>query len=282
MYLQLAKRVGRFTPILDFPVQKLEYARKTSTRQYFNFSGRHRRCVELSDSCRVTSENGTSFNCDFVVSAVPLGVLKESVRDNAAAGPKIEFDPPLPVPKIDAIQSVGFGLLDKIYLQFPFAFWRGADGLQHNETQFGNASGVNPHHYIFYDMGKILKPAYPSHRGDPPAILMTLVSGREAAQSECLSEEEIVEETMETLRTLFGQVPVPIKSLATRWGRDRFSRGSYTCTYFTVVPPIYGGVLPLISYEPHPLTPSSLFRLLYAKIFHRVRLIKTFIFYNRP
>jgi lysine-specific histone demethylase 1 len=174
------------------------------------------------------------------VSAVPLGVLKESVRDTVAAGAKIEFDPPLPSSKIDAIQSVGFGLLDKIYLQFPSAFWRGAGGIQHNQTQFGNASGVNPHHYIFYDMGKILHPASLSHRGDPPAILMTLVSGREAAQSECLSEEDIVNETMETLRTLFGQVPLPLRTTATRWGRDRFSRGSYTCKYFTVVPTING------------------------------------------
>jgi monoamine oxidase len=164
-------------------------------------------------------------------------VLKESVRDTAAAEAKIEFDPPLPSSKIDAIQSVGFGLLDKIYLQFPSAFWRGAGGIQHNQTQFGNASGVNPHHYIFYDMGKILHPA---SLGDPPAILMTLVSGREAAQSECLSEEDIVNETMETLRTLFGQVPMPIRTKATRWGRDRFSRGSYTCKYLPLFQQLMG------------------------------------------
>ncbi|MEM9168023.1 MAG: FAD-dependent oxidoreductase [Pseudomonadota bacterium] len=51
---------------------------------------------------------------DAVVVTLPLGVLKrETVR----------FIPPLPEEKRTAIERLGFGLLDKLYLQFETVFW---------------------------------------------------------------------------------------------------------------------------------------------------------------
>ena len=51
---------------------------------------------------------------DAVIVTVPLGVLKKGA---------IAFDPPLSATKKAAISRMGFGLFDKLYLQFEDAFW---------------------------------------------------------------------------------------------------------------------------------------------------------------
>jgi len=226
---QLLRRGKRFRYELNFPVGRIEYARKTTSQTYTG-SAKRLHLVDLSDTCCVTSSDGKkSVKSDFAVCAVPLGVLKEAVssedeQDNNSN--KIEFSPVLPFVKRDAIQSVGFGLLNKVYLQFPSPFWRtGTCRLGDVQALFGNASSVHPHHYMFFDMGKIL--GRPSNE---PAILMSLISGKEAVKCEFLTEDALVEEAMETLRALFSAilVPDPIAVKTTRWGKDEFSRGSYT------------------------------------------------------
>lgn len=225
LHHMLKNRGDRFDCILDFPVGELEYSRKTSTQPYINIQPRNRKFVELSDACCVSSRgNSRSIKCDFVVSAVPLGVLKASMLDIGEER-SIAFKPPLPFVKRDAIEAVGFGLLNKAYLQFSYAFWSREGILGPDQTQFGNASGVNPHHYMFLDIGKTLWKAAGS-----PAILMSLISGSEAAACEQMTQEAVVAEIIETLRTLFSgiTVPDPIAYRVTRWGADQFSRGCYT------------------------------------------------------
>ena len=51
---------------------------------------------------------------DAVIVTVPLGVLKKGV---------IAFDPPLPAAKKQAIDRMGMGVLDKLYLLFDDVFW---------------------------------------------------------------------------------------------------------------------------------------------------------------
>ena len=54
-------------------------------------------------------------DADAVIVTVPLGVLQES---------RPHFSPPLPQWKTSAIQALGSGLLNKVCLKFPHAFWR--------------------------------------------------------------------------------------------------------------------------------------------------------------
>jgi Flavin containing amine oxidoreductase len=225
MYKMLKKRGNRFISMLNFPVGILEYSRKTSTQPYINIHPRNRKFVDLADTCCVTSQDGKQrVVCDFVVSAVPLGVLKASVSESNES--KIAFQPPLPFSKVDAINAVGFGLVNKVYVQFPFPFWRREDIVGRDQTQFGNASGVNQHIYLFLDVGKTLS----SSGKEAPALLMTLISGSEAVASEEMSHGEVVKQVMTTLRTLFAKidVPNPVAFKVTRWGNDKFARGSYT------------------------------------------------------
>ena len=227
METKLKEKGHKFRCILDCPVKKVEYARKSQTLPYTaSDNGGFRKLVELSDGCSIIAgEEETSYKCDFAVSTLPLGVLKASIARNIHESGKVEFDPPLPFSKVDAIQNTGFGLLNKVYLQFPQAFWRLKSLLDEDQTLFGNASGVNPHHYMFSDIGKSLE-----KNGDAPAVLMSLISGREAVACERLSDQELVDEIVHTLRTLFSTdiVPDPIAYRVTRWGTDRFARGSYT------------------------------------------------------
>ena len=65
------------------------------------------------DAVSVTSTNGTS-QYDAIIVTVPLGVLK--------AG-SIKFLPALPDAHQNAISRLGFGTLDKVFLQFDDVFW---------------------------------------------------------------------------------------------------------------------------------------------------------------
>eukprot|EP00934_Nitzschia_sp_Nitz4_P002593 Nitzschia sp. Nitz4//scaffold30_size153850//55898//60258//NITZ4_002771-RA/size153850-augustus-gene-0.70-mRNA-1//-1//CDS//3329547241//2583//frame0 len=219
----------KFEVLLDFPVGKIEYGRKSASNPYEKAKGSGlKKMVEISDTCCVTSEDGKQQKYfDFVVCACPLGVLKESVSAPPSAENVLKFEPPLPFSKVDAISNVGFGLLNKIYLEFPVPFWR-QKGIFSDDSQclFGNISGVHPHHYMFFDIGRCLKPGE-----EGPAILMSLISGEESVACEQLTDEQVVGQVLETLRAIFSeknQVPDPVKFRFTRWGGDRFSRGSYT------------------------------------------------------
>lgn len=221
----LVRRGDKFRCILDFPVGKIEYARKSTTMPCADTSGLpSKKMIELSDTCCVTSrDKETMHKFDFVVSTLPLGVLKGSVQEKDDS--RVEFQPPLPFPKVDAIKNTGFGLLNKVYLQFPRAFWRLRTVFDDGQNIFGNATGYNTHHYMFFDVGQGL-----ARKGQKPPILMTLISGIEAVNSELLGDEELVGQVCDTLRKIFSdsRVPDPISWKVTRWGSDPFSRGCYT------------------------------------------------------
>ena len=246
--LNKCKEYPSFKSILNFSVGHVEYSRQSATLPYPNRKLRNKKCINISDGCRVFSKDGKmSHDFDFIVCALPLGVLKDSedfsqtiladkTQSNSESTGKVVFNPPLPIYKRDAINNVGFGLLDKVYLQFPRPFWRksgnreflsGYPFLGNEQDLFGNASGFNAHHYMFFDVGRSL---YGTDAQNAPHILLTLISGREAVASERMSEKQLVDDVMKTLHTLYSSVdiPNPIASKRTKWGSDEFSRGSYT------------------------------------------------------
>jgi hypothetical protein len=225
---QLRQRGDRFELVQNAPVTRVEYARKTASIPYFN-ARTNASMLELSDTCKVTtgSTERPEVCGDFVICALPLGVLKEA--HSKASSAKLAFDPVLPFPKQDAIRSVGFGLLNKVFLQFSTAFWRLPGIVDDDTAQFGNASSCNPHHYMFFDMGKIMAKTESSSM-EPPAILMTLISGCEAVMCEQMDDHELLGEVLATLHTLFEgtDVPEPSAYKITKWGSDEYCRGSYT------------------------------------------------------
>lgn len=95
---------------------------------------------------------------DCVIVTVPLGVLK------AAA---IDFDPPLPQAKMDAIEKMGMGLLDKLYLQFDRTFW------DEDATWIGTPENGLPRGYFnqWFNLGRYInEPVIVALNGATPGL----------------------------------------------------------------------------------------------------------------
>uniref|UniRef100_A0A7I4F3X5 SWIRM domain-containing protein n=1 Tax=Physcomitrium patens TaxID=3218 RepID=A0A7I4F3X5_PHYPA len=151
-----------------------------------------------------------TFEGEMVLCTVPLGVLKRNL---------ISFEPPLPQYKVDAIQRLGFGLLNKVVMLFPKVFWDG-----HLDT-FGHLE-EDPHkrgeYFMFY--------SYAAVAGGP--LLVALVAGEAAIAFESTTPVEAVTRVMTILRGIFEpkgiKVPNPVQTVCTRWGSDHLCFGSYS------------------------------------------------------
>lgn len=72
-------------------------------------------CKENDLKIKVSCSNGEIFEGNHVIVTVPLGVLKKHANSL--------FVPSLSENKVKAIQSVGFGAVNKIFLEFNDPFW---------------------------------------------------------------------------------------------------------------------------------------------------------------
>lgn len=64
---------------------------------------------------KIQCSDTTTYECDHLICTVPLGVLKKYHLNM--------FEPLLPRKKIDSIESVAFGTVNKIYVEFAQPFW---------------------------------------------------------------------------------------------------------------------------------------------------------------
>ncbi|KAK4424324.1 Lysine-specific histone demethylase 11 [Sesamum alatum] len=153
---------------------------------------------------------GQEYRGDMVLCTVPLGVLKKGA---------IEFVPELPQRKKDAIERLGFGLLNKVAILFPYDFWGGEIDTFGHLTEDPNMRGE---FFLFY--------SYSSVAGGP--LLVALVAGEAAVKFERMSPIESVSRVLEILKGIFSPkgiaVPDPLQAVCTRWGQDQFSYGSYS------------------------------------------------------
>ncbi|KAG8364139.1 hypothetical protein BUALT_Bualt19G0095800 [Buddleja alternifolia] len=153
---------------------------------------------------------GQEYRSDMVLCTAPLGVLKKG---------SIEFVPNLPQRKIDAIERLGFGLLNKVAILFPYDFWGGEIDTFGHLTEDPNMRGE---FFLFY--------SYSSVAGGP--LLVALVAGEAAVKFEKMYPVESVNRVLEILKGIFSPkgiaVPDPVQAVCTRWGQDQFSYGSYS------------------------------------------------------
>ena len=152
---------------------------------------------------QVTTNSGV-LSADRVLVTVPLGVLKAGA---------INFKPALPPDKQTAIDRIGMGLINKIALKFPKAFWpEHVHALAHGSDIRGNyAAFVNVALYT----------------GSP--ILMAYIPGSFQNALEDLSDTDAIGGAIETLRRMYGSsVPEPITAIRTRWGAHPFTHGAYS------------------------------------------------------
>jgi len=159
--------------------------------------------IEHSDSeVRVFTNRGI-FTANRALVTIPLGVLQRG---------SITFAPELPPRKRQAIQRLGIGVLDKIYLRFDRAFW----------DDVGIIRQVDPTDEAWSDWAD-MRPVTKA------PVLLAFTGGSIARRLESVADATVVARAMGSLRTIYGaRVPEPTATRITRWANDPFAFGSYS------------------------------------------------------
>lgn len=152
---------------------------------------------------RVVTQKSVFF-ADKVIVTVPLGVLKAH---------HIKFIPELPINKQNAISKLGMGVLNKCYLRFKQAFW---------PTDIDWLESIANNHGEWVEWVSFM-------RTTNMPILLGFNAANRGKQIESLTNQEIVQSAMQTLKAIFGSdIPDPISYQITRWSSDPFTFGSYS------------------------------------------------------
>ncbi|KAI0160327.1 vacuolar protein sorting 33A-like protein [Xylariaceae sp. FL1272] len=166
----------------------------------------------------VECEDGSKIDADYVVSTIPLGVLKHG---------SVEFDPPLPEKKTGAIGRLGFGILNKIILVYDHVFWDASTDIFGCLRLPPSRHSLKQNEYAS-QRGRCFQWFNVSNTSGIP-VLLALMAGDAGFDTEYSKNDELVAEATQVLRSVFGaKVPRPVQSIVTRWGSDRFARGSYS------------------------------------------------------
>ncbi|XP_027354836.1 polyamine oxidase 1-like [Abrus precatorius] len=155
----------------------------------------------------VITEDGCSYEANYVILSVSIGVLQSDL---------IAFNPPLPKWKVEAIQKCDITVYTKIFLKFPYKFWPSEP-----EKEFFIYAHDRRGYYTFWQH---MDNAYPGCN----ILVVTLTNG-ESKRVEAQLDEDTSREAMEVLRDMFGpNIPDAIDILVPRWWNNRFQRGSYS------------------------------------------------------
>ncbi|XP_042036645.1 lysine-specific histone demethylase 1 homolog 3-like isoform X2 [Salvia splendens] len=168
-------------------------------------------CQTNNELCRivkVTTSNGNEFSGDAVLVTVPLGCLKAET---------VKFSPPLPHWKYISIKRLGFGVLNKVVMEFPEVFWDESIDYFGATAEFTDQRGRC---FMFWNVKKTV--------GAP--VLIALLAGKAAVDGQNINSSDHVCHALSVLRKLFGEdkVPDPVASVVTDWGRDPYSYGAYS------------------------------------------------------
>lgn len=152
----------------------------------------------------VTTASGAVFSAKKLCCTAPLGVLQNNT---------IRFDPPLPATKTIAIKSLGMGLLDKIVLQFPAAFWDPQQLIRNDSSNQGLWAE-------WYNLMPVI--------GRP--VLMGFNAASTAKRIARMPDAAVVASALSELRRCYPtkNIPAPSGYLVTRWGQDPYALGSYS------------------------------------------------------
>ncbi|XP_076273104.1 spermine oxidase-like [Rhynchophorus ferrugineus] len=173
----------------------------------------------------VKCTDGSAYPAHHVIVTVSVGVLKDIYATC--------FEPPLPEYKINSIEGVPLGTVNKILLKFPTKWWpdtmkdisflwseedRNAllDEVSAGPIVNGKSWLENLFSFIAID----------SH----PNVLLGWVNGPTAKLVELLPDETVIESTMYMLRKFAGRlyhIPEPDVIVRSKWGSNPHFKGSY-------------------------------------------------------
>ena len=166
------------------------------------------------DTVTLTVRDGRKFEAKHVIITCSLGYLKQHSRSL--------FEPALPSSKASAIATLGFGTVNKIFLEFEKPIFK--------ETNRGIAfAWENANEKI--DTSNWYKRLFGFDAVfTNPRIVLGWISGDGARAMETLTDQEIKDTSMKLLRKFLkdDSIPEPVNFFATRWQKNPYILGSYS------------------------------------------------------
>ncbi|KAL8093936.1 putative polyamine oxidase 5 [Apium graveolens] len=231
-YMSIIESIASVLPAgliqLGRKVEKIEWQQPSS-------------CLGTTRPVKLHFSDGTTFSADHVIVTVSLGVLKDRIRDESSM-----FSPPLPSFKNQAISKLGYGVVNKLFLQvstsddqetselskFPFlqmAFHQSDSKLKNPDIPWW-----------------LRRTAYISPIYKKSSVVLAWLAGKEALALESLDDEEILDKVSTTISSFLSS-PAKLnngngsslgsyegkelkftKVLRTKWGSDPLFMGSYS------------------------------------------------------
>ncbi|KZF24492.1 putative flavin-containing polyamine oxidase [Xylona heveae TC161] len=168
--------------------------------------------ITYSDSgVTIYNKDGSCVDADYAICTFSVGVLQNDV---------VEFDPPLPDWKKEAIDSFSMGTYTKLFLQFPpdKVFWN---------TSYQFLLYASPTTRGYYPVWQSLD--LDGFIPDSGILFVTVVQDQ-SYRVESQDDEQTKEEVLAVLREMYGpeNVPVPTSFMYPRWSKEPWAFGSYS------------------------------------------------------
>ena len=195
---------------------------------------------DVSTPVRIHFSDGSDIYADHVIVTVSLGVLKAGTQQESGM-----FDPPLPSFKTEAISRLGFGVVNKLFLQLAPTTNDGEELKSTNKSPRLNFVFHRPDSEFrrkkipwWIRKTSFLRPIYQNS-----SILLSWFAGEEALHMEKLNDEEVINGVSTTISNF--QIPNSesdcndfeanskgsvkfSKVLKSQWGSDPLFQGSYS------------------------------------------------------
>ncbi|XP_020205209.1 probable polyamine oxidase 5 isoform X1 [Cajanus cajan] len=184
--------------------------------------------------------DSSTMSADHVIVTVSLGVLKAAIRGDDSG--MLMFHPPLPTFKVEAISRLGFGVVNKLFMQLSPQHEKRDEiskGFPFLHMVFHSPHSELGHKKIPWWMKKTasLCPIY-----NHSSVLLGWFAGEEALALESLKDEEIIEGVSDTISCFLSHSLVFCngnvdshkyevkfsKVLKSQWGTDPLFLGSYS------------------------------------------------------
>ncbi|XP_033104283.1 spermine oxidase-like isoform X2 [Anneissia japonica] len=197
--------------------------------------------VNVGKAIHVICKNGTKYFADHVIITCSLGYLKKHSQTL--------FMPQLPCKQLHAIENLGFGTVNKVFLKFKSPFWKSQadfsgfqflwdvsencdDECEETELKFGNVSRDQRNSHCLFDVEgswfRYIKGF--DTIGGFPCILVGWISGAAAEYMETLSEQFVGKVCIELLSKFLKDTQITDLEWVkcTRWKSSPYILGSYS------------------------------------------------------
>ncbi|KAM0847957.1 hypothetical protein ACQ4PT_054683 [Festuca glaucescens] len=179
------------------------------------------------------ADGATTLTADHVILTVSLGVLKASVGKDASSPGAIAFDPPLPQFKREAVSRLGFGVMNKLFIEVEAVE---PEGGGHQEPARAAALPAFPFLHMAF-LGHATKVPWWMRRTESicpvnagSSVALAWFAGREAAHLESLPDDDVISAVNATLDSF---LPAPPRSsgadarATSRWRVKRIKRSGW-------------------------------------------------------